>query len=473
MVFSSLEFLFFFLPATLLLYFAVPAKYIKARNIVLLCFSLLFYGWGEPLYVFVMVASVALSYLYGYMVGKYKKRDDKKRAKLFLMLAIVTNLGILGFFKYTDFFISTVNLIPGVSIAPLGLELPIGISFYTFQILSYVIDVYRGDAEAQKNILTLGTYVTLFPQLIAGPIVRYKDVDEQLTSREQSLFLFSSGVRTFLCGLGKKVLLANAAGAFSKTLTALPEDRRTVLGAWLGILFFAFQIYFDFSGYSDMAIGLGKMFGFRFLENFHYPYVSKSVTEFWRRWHISLSSWFREYVYIPLGGSRVNSKWRLYGNLLAVWFLTGFWHGANWNFIFWGLYFFLLLVIEKTFLLKLLDKAPAFVGRIYAMLAVLFGWIFFNFTNLREGLVYTGNMFGVGSYAFADKYALSVLLRGALLLVFLVLGSTPLPKKLYLKLFEKHVAFRVVFAVLSIGLLVLCTASIIGSGFNPFLYYIF
>ncbi len=473
MVFSSLEFLFFFLPVTTLLYFVVPKRFIGARNMVLLLFSLLFYGWGEPLYVFLMVASVLFSYFYGYMVERCKKKGSTGGAKCFLVLAVVTNIGLLGFFKYTDFFISMFNILPGVTLKPLGLELPIGISFYTFQILSYVIDVYRGDTAAQKNVLSLGTYVALFPQLIAGPIVRYRDVDDMLLKRNESFFLFASGIRTFLAGLGKKVLLANAAGAVFDTLVAVPSERRTVLGAWLGILFFAFQIYFDFSGYSDMAIGLGKMFGFRFLENFNYPYISRSVTEFWRRWHISLSTWFREYVYIPLGGNRVDKKWKLYRNLLIVWLLTGFWHGASWNFVLWGLLFFVFLVFEKAFLLKRLEKAPRIVGHVYTMLVVLFGWVLFNFTDMRQGAQWFCNMFGGGVYAFADKFVFSVFVRNALLFAILCLGSTPLPKRAFQRLQEKGKAFRTVATVGAGALLILCTACIVGSDFNPFLYFRF
>ncbi|MBQ8911292.1 MAG: MBOAT family protein, partial [Clostridia bacterium] len=373
MVFSSLEFLFLFLPITLIVYFIIPKKHIGWRNVALLAVSLLFYGWGEPVYVFLMVASILLSYFYGFMVGRYRQKAPGK-AKGWLIAAVVTNIGILGFFKYTDFFIGLINYLPAVELPLLHITLPIGISFYSFQILSYVIDVYRGDTAAEKNPLTVGTYVTLFPQLIAGPIVRYKDVDDQLKEREQSLFLFSSGVKTFIAGLSKKVLLANVAAAAFNDLKALPEGALTVVGAWLGIMCDACPSYCDFSGYSDMAIGLGKMFGFRFLENFDYPYISKSVTEFWRRWHISLSTWFREYVYFPLGGSRVDRKWKVFRNLLVVWFLTGFWHGANWNYILWGLFFFVLLVLEKTFLLKVLERIPAVFGHLYTLLAVLFSW---------------------------------------------------------------------------------------------------
>ena len=473
LVFSSLEFLFFFLPLTSLVYFAVPRKYIKARNIVLLLFSLLFYGWGEPLYVFLMIFSVICSYAFGYMVGRCRGKSEHKAARAWLIVAIIVNIGLLAFFKYTDFFLGTVNALFGAKIPLLGLSLPIGISFYTFQILSYVIDVYRGETEVQKNLLTLGTYVSLFPQLIAGPIVRYKDVDEQLSQREQSLFLISSGLRTFLCGLGKKVLLANGAAYFFDQLQAVPEGQRTVAGAWLGILLFSFQIYFDFSGYSDMAIGLGKLFGFRFLENFNYPYISRSVTEFWRRWHISLSTWFREYVYIPLGGNRVDKKWKQYRNIFIVWLLTGFWHGASWNFVLWGLLYFVFLVLEKAFLLRLLDKIPKAIGHIYTLTVVLFGWLLFNFTDFSAGLSWLGNMFGVGAASFADKYFLSLLLRAGALLVFLFVGSTPLPKKIYYRLCGKAKGFRIAFALGAVGLAALCAASLVASDFNPFLYFRF
>ena len=348
MVFSSLEFLLMFLTVTLLVYFIVP---LKARNIVLLIVSLIFYGWGEPVYVFLMIFTIAVDYIFGLLVERNLKKDDRKRAKTCLVLSIVINLSILGFFKYYDFFVSNLRLIPGLSGLPLlGLSLPIGISFYTFQALSYVIDVYRGDTGAQHNAAAFGAYVTLYPQLIAGPIVRYKDVDDQLTEREHSVPLFADGVRTFVAGMGKKVLLANMAGQLWEYFKATPTDERTVVGAWLGMLCYTFQIYFDFSGYSDMAIGLGKMIGFRFLENFNYPYISKSITEFWRRWHISLGTWFREYVYIPLGGNRCSRAKNL-RNIFIVWFLTGFWHGASWNYILWGLDYFVLLMIEKTFLL--------------------------------------------------------------------------------------------------------------------------
>ena len=467
MVFSSLEFMFLFLTATLLVYFVVPLAW---RNPVLLGFSLLFYGWVEPVYVLLMVFTILVDYISGIFVDKNLKNGNRKGAKLAMIGAIVINLGTLGFFKYFDFFVKNLALIPFFSgLKPLGIGLPIGISFYTFQSLSYVIDVYRGDGHAQYNVATFGTYVTLFPQLVAGPIVRYKDVDEQLVTREHSIPLFASGVRTFIAGLSKKVLLANTAGAMWKTLSEIPTGNRTVVGCWLGIIFYAFQIYFDFSGYSDMAIGLGKMFGFTFLENFNYPYISKSITEFWRRWHISLSTWFREYVYIPLGGNR-SGKAKQIRNIFIVWFLTGFWHGASWNYILWGLYFFALLMIEKLFLLKKLEKAPAFVSHAYALLFILFGWLLFVFEDLPAGGVWLGNMFGVGVSGFVGQFDLYTFVRSALLIVILAVASTPLPKKIYLKLTEKSEPARIVFAVGSLVLTLLSVAYLVASKFNPFLY---
>ena len=397
MVFSSLEFIFVFLASVLAVYYLVPPK---ARNIVLLLFSLVFYGWGEPVYVFLMIATITVDYICGYIIGR--DLDSKpKRAKVTLIVSIVINLALLGVFKYYDFFAGTLNSLLGRGVFPtLGLTLPIGISFYTFQALSYVIDVYRRDARVQKNIAAFGTYVTLFPQLIAGPIVRYADVDDQLRERTHSLTLFASGCRTFICGLAKKILLANAAGAMWNSLSAAAEP--DALGAWLAIVFYTFQIYFDFSGYSDMAIGLGKMFGFSFRENFYYPYVSESITEFWRRWHISLSTWFREYVYIPLGGNR-KGVGRTYFNLFCVWLLTGLWHGASWNFVLWGLYYFALLVIEKTFLLRLLERAPNFLRHIYSMAAVIFGWLLFVIEDVSSIGAYLSRMFG-GTGVFATDH---------------------------------------------------------------------
>ena len=466
MVFSSLEFIFVFLASVLAVYYLVPPK---ARNIVLLLFSLVFYGWGEPVYVFLMIATITVDYICGYIIGR--DLDSKpKRAKVTLIVSIVINLALLGVFKYYDFFAGTLNSLLGRGVFPtLGLTLPIGISFYTFQALSYVIDVYRRDARVQKNIAAFGTYVTLFPQLIAGPIVRYADVDDQLRERTHSLTLFASGCRTFICGLAKKILLANAAGAMWNSLSAAAEP--DALGAWLAIVFYTFQIYFDFSGYSDMAIGLGKMFGFSFRENFYYPYVSESITEFWRRWHISLSTWFREYVYIPLGGNR-KGVGRTYFNLFCVWLLTGLWHGASWNFVLWGLYYFALLVIEKTFLLRLLERAPKFLRHIYSMAAVIFGWLLFVIEDVSSIGAYLSRMFG-GTGVFATQITVYELVRNLVFLAILILASTPAPKKLWYKLYSKGTPWRIVQSVVCAITFVLCIAYLVDSSYNPFLYFRF
>ena len=467
MVFSSLEFIFVFLASVLAVYYLVPPK---ARNIVLLLFSLVFYGWGEPVYVLLLLFSSVLNWGYSlYIIGR--DLDSKpKRAKVTLIVSIVINLALLGVFKYYDFFAGTLNSLLGRGVFPtLGLTLPIGISFYTFQALSYVIDVYRRDARVQKNIAAFGTYVTLFPQLIAGPIVRYADVDDQLRERTHSLTLFASGCRTFICGLAKKILLANAAGAMWNSLSAAAEP--DALGAWLAIVFYTFQIYFDFSGYSDMAIGLGKMFGFSFRENFYYPYVSESITEFWRRWHISLSTWFREYVYIPLGGNR-KGVGRTYFNLFCVWLLTGLWHGASWNFVLWGLYYFALLVIEKTFLLRLLERAPKFLRHIYSMAAVIFGWLLFVIEDVSSIGAYLSRMFG-GTGVFATQITVYELVRNLVFLAILILASTPAPKKLWYKLYSKGTPWRIVQSVVCAIAFVLCIAYLVDSSYNPFLYFRF
>lgn len=467
MVFSSLEFLFVFLPVTLLVYFCVPHK---VRNLVLLLFSLFFYGWGEPVYVFLMIFTILIDYLGGWFVGKW--RDEKPRAaKAALVVSILINLGMLGFFKYYDFFVSNLARIPCFSsLQPLGLTLPIGISFYTFQSLSYVIDVYRRETDAQKNLLAFGTYVTLFPQLIAGPIVRYRDVDDQLTNRTESVALFASGVRTFLCGLAKKVLLANAAGQIFDSLKA--GEGVSAFGAWFGLLFYLFQIYFDFSGYSDMAVGLGKMFGFRFLENFDYPYIATSITDFWRRWHISLSTWFLEYVYIPLGGNRRGTlkTWR---NLLIVWLCTGFWHGASWNYILWGLYYFVLLAIEKLFLYRALEKIPRFFRHAYTLLFVYFGWLLFTFEDGAAGIAYLCKMFGANGTMLWQGSDLWLLLSNLVFLCILVIASTPYPKRLFWRLWEKSGAARAAAAAGGAALLILCVAYLVNSSYNPFLYFRF
>ncbi len=465
MVFSSPEFLFLFLPVTLLLYYAVPWRW---KCPVLLVTSLIFYGWGEPVYVFLMIGTILVDYVAGILVDRYLE-TDKRRAKAAMIVAIVLNLASLCFFKYYDFIVGALSAIPFIPEIPkLGLSLPIGISFYTFQSLSYVVDVYRGDGKMQKNPVTFGTYVTLFPQLIAGPIVRWCDVDDQLRSREHRLDLFASGVRTFVCGLAKKILLANTAGAMWDSLSAGVMNTPSVLGAWLGLLFFAFQIYFDFSGYSDMAIGLGKMLGFTFRENFNYPYIADSVTDFWRRWHISLSTWFREYVYIPLGGNRKGPA-RTLINLLIVWLLTGFWHGAGWNFILWGLYYGLILIIEKTLLSKVLPKIPKGVRILLTFVIVLFGWLLFASDNMTFFGAYAKSLVCAAGAAPGTVFDL---VRSVPLIVLLAVGASPLPKKVYVRLFEKR-AGRIVLAVLTVLVLGLSVAFMVASSYNPFLYFRF
>ena len=470
MLFSGIPFLYYFLPVVLLVYYLVP---LHLRNGVLLVFNLIFYGWGERVYIWLMVATILIDYLAGILVARAKKKDRPRAAKRWLIAAIAVNLALLGFFKYADFILDNLRLIPALSDLPrVGLALPIGISFYTFQALSYVIDVYRGEVDAQRSAVKFGTYVTLFPQLIAGPIVRYQDVDDQLRSRKHSTELFASGVRTLAAGMGKKVLLANAAGEIWSRISEAPET--TVAAAWLGIIMYTFQIYFDFSGYSDMAIGLGKMMGFSFRENFYYPYMAASVTDFWRRWHISLSTWFREYVYIPLGGNR--RGWgRQILNLLAVWFLTGLWHGASWNFVLWGLYYFVLLMLEKTFLLKLLDKLPRFISHVYTLITVVFGWLLFVSTDFASGMEYLATMFGFGrATAFIDVGGAFDWISSLILLLILVIASTPYPKKLLYKLWEKYDApVRAVTAILCLLVFFIAVAYLVNSSYNPFLYYRF
>ena len=473
MIFSSLEFIFLFFPISILAYFLVPKRHLKWRNLVLLIVSLLFYGWGEPIYVFLMIFSITFDYFYGYGVAKYKLLGNDKIARRFVAASMITNILVLGFFKYADFFIENLRIIPFLShLEPLNLALPIGISFYTFQTMSYTIDIYKGDAKLQKNIVSFGAFVAFFPALVAGPIVRYNQIDSQLRERDESVALFASGARTFLAGLGKKIFFANMAGELWEMFRDAPIDERTVAGAWIGLVCFAFQIYFDFSGYSDMAIGLAKMFGFKLLENFNYPYISRSITEFWRRWHISLSVWFRDYIYFPLGGSRC-SKLKNFRNLLVVWLLTGFWHGASWNYILWGLYYFVLLVIEKAFLLKFIERVPKFFQHFYTLFLVLFGWLLFVFEDLSAGFVHLGNMFGVGTAGFISQYNIYEITRNLLFFAILIIGATPLPKKIFYRLYESYQLTRLAAAVGGIAVLLFSVAYLVDNAFNPFLYFRF
>jgi alginate O-acetyltransferase complex protein AlgI len=466
MLFSSLEFLYLFLPTTLLFYFISPRG---AKNYVLLVASLVFYGISAPRLLPLLVAVCLIDYALGLCVEKSILAGRVKKAKLCLALAVISNVGLLFFFKYLDPLLSLLGA------RQLGITLPIGISFYTFQALSYVCDVYRRSSSAQKNPLLFVTYVSLFPQLVAGPIVRYCDIDASLTRRTHSVRLATDGLRLFCIGLAKKMILANGAGEEWQRLSALSRENGTVMGAWLALIFFAFQIYFDFSGYSDMARGLGKIFGFEFPENFNYPYVSKSITEFWRRWHITLSAFFKEYVYIPLGGSRC-SRSRTYLNLLAVWSLTGLWHGASINFLLWGLYFFLLLVLEKAFLLKCLSKAPSLVSHLYAVFFILIGWLIFvsdgTFSG-ADGIRLFGQLFGIGA-PLKNNEALFELLRNIPFLIIMAVGCTPLSSRLFQKLNSKvPTAARAASNALCLLSLVISTCYIAASGYNPFLYFKF
>lgn len=464
MVFSSLVFLFAYLPITLLIYYLVPRQ---GRNIFLFIINLVFYGWGEPTLVLLMVFNIFFNYMGGWLVDKY--RQDAKKKKLFLILTCILDIGILAVFKYTGMITETLNLLPFLNIPTLEISLPIGISFYTFQTMSYVIDVYRDDAPVSKNFINFGTYVALFPQLIAGPIVRYKDVAYQLTHRRETLDQFTTGVKLFMVGLGKKVLIANQMGNLTTSVFAT-TDENGVLGTWIGIIAYTFQIYFDFSGYSDMACGLGNMLGFEFLKNFNYPYISKSITEFWRRWHISLSTWFKEYVYIPLGGNRKGTKRQII-NLLIVWGLTGLWHGASWNFLLWGLYFGLLLILEKFVLKKLLDKLPSVIQHIYALFFVIIGWGIFYFTDIKQLGSFFADLFNF-SNGIIGSQALTLLLSYLPILIVAAIASTPLGSKIYNRFKDKKFIWIPEF-LFCVIILAISTASLVNQSYNPFLYFRF
>ncbi len=440
----------------------------KGKNAVLLIVSLLFYGYGEPVYILLMIGSILLNYVSGLLLGRFD--GSAKKRKAVLVICVILNLSLLGFFKYASLFVSTVKVLPVFSFLPdPQIALPIGISFYTFQSMSYVIDTYRGNCAPQKNVVTFGTYVALFPQLIAGPIVRYVDVEKQLQHRTHSMEKFSNGVRLFLFGLCKKVLLANALGSIWDQCKAT-AGQNTTLTAWIGILAFTFQIFFDFSGYSDMAVGLGKMFGFEFVRNFNYPYTATSITDFWRKWHISLGTWFREYVYIPLGGNR-KGKARQTLNIFIVWALTGIWHSASWNFMLWGLYFGVLLTIEKFGLLKGLQKAPKVVSHVYTMLCVVLGWVLFDFTKLQEMGAYFANLF-TAQHSLFSADAITLLLTHLPLFVFAVVFSVPTARSVFERAKNKRV-YRVLEPVLGAAAFVLCIASLVSSTYNPFLYFRF
>ena len=465
MLFSSVPFLFYFLPAVLLVYFLVPKR---AKNGVLLLSSLVFYGWGEPRYLPVMLVSILQGYIFGRLIERFR---DTRRVKLFLVLSVLLSLGTLAYFKYADFMIANLNALTGLSVPLLRLALPVGISFYTFQILSYTVDVYRGTVPAQRNFIDLAAYIAMFPQLIAGPIVRYSDIAVQLKTREHSVSEAAAGARRFVLGLAKKILLANLLGELVSSFRASAD--LSVLYYWLSAVAFTLQIYYDFSGYSDMAIGLGRIMGFRFAENFRYPFVSGSLTEFWRRWHISLGSWFRDYVYIPLGGSRVG-KARWVRNLVIVWGLTGLWHGAAWNFVAWGLYFAAFLLLEKLFLGRWLKLVPV-LGHVYVLLAALFSFVLFDAASVPAALETAGGLLGLGGLPLWDSGALYYLRSYAPVLALAAVGSTPLPAALCRRIAAGR-AGRVLDALEPIALLALlavCTAFLVSGSANPFLYFRF
>lgn len=464
MVFSSLVFMFAYLPITLLAYYLVPRQ---GRNIFLFIVNLIFYGWGEPKLVLLMVFNIFFNYIGGWLVDKY--RADAKKKKLFLILTCVLDIGILAVFKYTGMITETLNMLPFLNIPELQISLPIGISFYTFQTMSYVIDVYRDDAPVSKNFINFGTYVALFPQLIAGPIVRYRDVAEQLVNRRETLEMFTKGVKLFMVGLAKKVIIANTMGTLTTNIFAT-TDENGVVGTWVGMIAYTFQIYFDFSGYSDMACGLGNMMGFEFLKNFNYPYIAKSITDFWRRWHISLSTWFKEYVYIPLGGNRKGVKRQIL-NLLIVWGLTGLWHGAAYNFVLWGLYYGLLLILEKFVLKKFLDRLPSFVQHIYTLFIIIIGWGLFYFTDVGQLGEFMVDLFNFGN-GICGNQAFNLIMSNLPMLIIAAVASTPLAKMLYTR-FEHRRFMWIPETLYCMGVLAVSTASLVNQSYNPFLYFRF
>lgn len=464
MIFSSIPFLFFFFPIFLLLYYISP---FKIKNLILLIFSLIFYAWGEPVYIVLMIFSSVVDYTNGRMLDKY--RDNKVIKRLFMVFSIIINLALLGFFKYSDFLIENINALFNISIPLLELGLPIGISFYTFQTMSYSIDVYRGAVKVERNFLNFMTYVSMFPQLIAGPIVRYQTVSEELSKREINFNKFTSGLVRFLQGLFKKVLIANNVGYVWSLISGDASDI-SLLTAWLGIFMFAFQIYFDFSGYSDMAIGMGKMLGFTYPENFNYPYISKSITEFWRRWHISLSSWFKDYVYIPLGGSRCKKIINI-RNILIVWMLTGIWHGAAWNFLIWGLYFGVLLLIEKFILKRFLEKLPSFFKHIYAIFFILIGWLIFAFDDISLLKEYAVKLFINPS--IIDTEFMQYFTNYFVIIVVAIIFSMPIYPYVKEKFKFNNTIIQILIYLVYVALFMIVTAMLVSDTYNPFLYFRF
>ena len=465
MLFTSISFLYYFLPALIIIYFITPKKY---KNIILLIASLLFYFYGEPKYVFLMIAEIIIAYIGAILIDKYKNQS-----KNILITTLFIHVFLLIIFKYTDFIIQTINDISNANIKLLNIALPIGISFYTFQIISYIIDVYNGKVNVQKNIIKLATYVSLFPQLVAGPIVRYQTVEKELDNRTHSFNNFAYGIRRFTIGLAKKVLIANALGELCSK--AFLVDEKTIVFFWIFGISYMLQLYFDFSAYSDMAIGLGRIFGFNFPENFNYPYISKSITEFWRRWHISLSTWFRDYVYIPLGGNR-EGKYKQIRNILIVWLLTGIWHGANWTFLIWGLLFGIILIIEKIWLNNFMEKLPSFIRRIYVLFIVMILFIIFNSDNMSVALTNIKGLFGMNGEAFVNDYTLHYLKSYLPVLIIALVGSTPFIKILIDKLRKnKYVnnIINILEPIIIVVILVVVTSYLIDNSYNPFLYFRF
>ena len=468
MVFSSLIFLFVFLPIVLLIYYISPRP---LKNFVILLFSLIFYAWGEPKFIFLIILSILINYIGALQIVK-NSSDTEKRKFIFITLLLI-DISILFFFKYYGFIISSIGSLFGIDLVIRDIPLPLGISFYTFQQISYIIDVYTKKTKVQKNLINFAAYITMFPQLIAGPIVKYNDIESQLKNRNENLTQFSSGVHRFIIGLGKKVLLANSIGALWSEIKVIPLNEISILTSWIGIIAFALQIYFDFSGYSDMAIGLAKMFGFEFLENFNYPYISKSVTEFWRRWHISVGTWFREYLYIPLGGNKKGNLIQI-RNLFVVWFTTGLWHGASFNFIAWGIYFGVILFIEKIIFKNILNKLPSFLCHIYTLILVLIGWVIFDMNTLSSAMEYISIMFGLSNNLVVDKLSLFILSNNIVILLIGIICSTTLLPNVFKKL-RCSLKKSNIFIIISMYLIIfiLSISYLVGESFNPFLYFRF
>lgn len=467
MVFSSLVFLFFFLPIVMLLYFVLPTK---ARNIIILISGLFFYAWGEPKYIIIMVISTAIDYTAGRLIDKYDNSPKKRTA--FLLVSVLMNIGLLAVFKYSSFIITSLNALLNINIPDPQLPLPIGISFYTFQSMSYTIDLYLRNIKVQKNFISFTSYVTLFPQIVAGPIVRYEDVAKEIDDREVNVSLVSQGIAKFLKGLAKKVLLANNIGLIWTQVKAMDYSEISTATAWLGILAFTFQIYFDFSGYSDMAVGLGKMLGFNFPKNFDHPYMSKSISEFWRRWHITLGSWFRSYVYIPLGGNRKGLARTIF-NLFVVWALTGLWHGSSWNFVLWGLYFGILIALERLGWGKILEKLPSFVSTLYTFILVIFGWVLFDTNTLTDAWNFFKAMFGNTGVLF-DSTSAYLFMGNIAIFVLCIFASTDWFTRITDKLKEKkELIYNAALPVAQLTVLLVCTSYLVDATYNPFLYFRF